>query len=182
MWVNGFHHSMRTFLTGFRRFYYEPYAGTASEVAGVVNTGHLTRSTSNFKTDQVSQSDSQDPSAHVFYLQNHDRVGNRELGRRIQEDIGVEMYAVASATLLFCPETPLLFMGQEFMASTPFYFFTDFSNRFGESIAEHRREEFADYIEARRLDPVIAVPDPQDEQTYIEANSICESAHQTFRY
>ncbi len=78
-------------------------------------------------------------------MQNHDQVGNRPFGERLHHQIDAERYAVASALLLFAPETPLLFMGQEFAASTPFLFFTDSPRELGRLVTEGRRAEFAGF-------------------------------------
>jgi maltooligosyltrehalose trehalohydrolase len=104
--------------------------------------------------------------AFVFCSENHDQVGNRALGERLAHLIDRERYLVASAVLLFVPETILLFQGQEYAATAPFQFFTDHNPELGRLVTEGRRKEFAAFgafaDEARRAQ----IPDPQDEQTY----------------
>lgn len=80
--------------------------------------------------------------------------------------LDLERYRVASALLLLLPYTPLLFMGQEFVASTPFLFFTDHSAELGRRVAQGRRQEFAAY--AAFADPAAAarLPDPQARETF----------------
>ena len=81
----------------------------------------------------------------IICLQNHDQIGNRALGDRLNGSIDAASYRAASALLLCAPETPLLFMGQEWAASTPFQYFTDHASPIGSQITEGRRAEFAGF-------------------------------------
>jgi maltooligosyltrehalose trehalohydrolase len=137
-WADDFHHALRTLLTPDRRGYYARYAGTAAELARFAGAGG--RET-------------------VFCTENHDQVGNRALGERLAHLVSPGTYLAASALLLLLPATPMLFMGQEFAASTPFLYFTDHDPDLGKSVTEGRRKEF----EAFGWDEV---PDPQAEATF----------------
>ena len=106
-------------------------------------------------------------SAFVFCTQNHDQVGNRPFGERLNHQIDAGRYAAAVALLLFAPETPMLFMGQEFAASTPFLFFTDFNPELGRLVTEGRRGEFADFRAFADPDMRDSIPDPQAESTFL---------------
>jgi maltooligosyltrehalose trehalohydrolase len=75
----------------------------------------------------------------IFCLQNHDQIGNRPFGRRLHHQIDSALFRALSALLLFAPETPLLFMGQEWAASSPFLFFTDHHQELGRLVTEGRR-------------------------------------------
>jgi maltooligosyltrehalose trehalohydrolase len=86
-------------------------------------------------------------------------VGNRAQGERLSHDASAAAYRAASALLLFVPQLPLLFMGQEWGASTPFQFFTDHGEELGKQVTEGRKKEFADFA----FDDV---PDPQDPATF----------------
>src|SRR5690606_27836696 len=111
--------------------------------------------------------DTVDPaSVFVFCIQNHDQVGNRPFGDRVHHEINLDRYRVASALLLFAPETPLIFMGQEFAASTPFLYFTDHPEELGKLVTEGRRKEFAGFKAFD--DPAMreTIPDPQAESTF----------------
>jgi maltooligosyltrehalose trehalohydrolase len=79
----------------------------------------------------------------VVCLQNHDQVGNRALGERLNHQVEPAVYRAVSALLAFAPETPLLFMGQEWGATSPFLYFTDHEPALGRAITRGRREEFA---------------------------------------
>ena len=83
----------------------------------------------------------------VICLQNHDQVGNRAMGDRLHSSIPAEAWRAASVVLLTAPMTPLLFMGQEWAADTPFQYFTDLEPGLGQQVTEGRRREFADFPE-----------------------------------
>ena len=105
-------------------------------------------------------------SSFVFCTENHDQVGNRADGGRLAHLIDRQRYLLASTALLLAPETPLIFQGQEFAASTPFLYFTDHHAELGRLVTEGRREEFKHFPafsdSARRA----AIPDPQDPTTF----------------
>ena len=75
-------------------------------------------------------------------LQNHDQVGNRALGERLHHQIDPAAFRAVTVLLLCAPETPLLFMGQEWAATSPFLYFTDHEPRLGRLVTEGRRREF----------------------------------------
>lgn len=102
----------------------------------------------------------------VVCLQNHDQIGNRALGDRLHHTVPRDAWRAASALLLTAPMTPLIFMGQEWAASTPFQFFTDFEPSLGRQVTEGRRREFEKFPSfsdeaARQL-----IPDPQALSTF----------------
>jgi maltooligosyltrehalose trehalohydrolase len=109
------------------------------------------------------------PSAFVHCIQNHDQVGNRAMGERLDQDIPLPVYRALSALLLLSPYTPLLWMGQEWAASTPFQFFTDFPKELGQLVTEGRRNEFKAF--AAFADPAVRdhIPDPQAEETFVHS-------------
>jgi maltooligosyltrehalose trehalohydrolase len=82
------------------------------------------------------------PERFVFCISNHDQIGNRAFGERLNHLVTPAAYRAASALLLLTPHTPLLFMGQEWGASTPFQYFTDHDEELGREIEKGRREEF----------------------------------------
>ena len=112
------------------------------------------------------------PQQFVICIQNHDQVGNRADGARLNHEIDPAAYRALSVLLLLCPETPLLFMGQEWAASTPFLFFTDHHEELGRQVTAGRREEFSAFAAFR--DPMTRgrIPDPQEARTF-ERSRLC---------
>ena len=102
----------------------------------------------------------------VVCLQNHDQVGNRAMGDRLHQEIDTASWRAASALLLTVPMTPLLFMGQEWAASTPFRYFTDHEPALGRLVTEGRRREFKDFPEFAAEGAEARIPDPQAVATF----------------
>ena len=99
------------------------------------------------------------PRSFVFCIQNHDRIGNRAFGERLNHQVDAATFRAASALLLLAPQTPLLFMGQEWAASSPFLFFTDHEPDLGRRVREGRLREFRSYRAFQEPDG--ARPDPR---------------------
>jgi maltooligosyltrehalose trehalohydrolase len=94
----------------------------------------------------------------VAYAQNHDQVGNRALGDRLE----ARRLALAALSLLCAPFVPLLFMGEEYGEPAPFQFFSDHIDRkVAEATRVGRREEFAEFVQFAE-----DIPDPQDRETF----------------
>ena len=168
VWADDFHHALRTYLTGEREAYYANYTGRLEDVAATIEGGFLFQGQKRPASGELRSTKVTDEPARafVFCSENHDQVGNRALGERLAHLIDRERYLVASAVLLFVPETVLLFQGQEFAASSPFQFFTDHNPELGKLVTEGRRKEFAGF--AAFADPARRerIPDPQAEATF----------------
>jgi maltooligosyltrehalose trehalohydrolase len=102
----------------------------------------------------------------IICLQNHDQVGNRAFGDRLHHGIDPAVYRALAVLLLTAPETPLLFMGQEWAASTPFLYFTDHSEPLGHQVTIGRREEFSRFRAFRDEATRAHIPDPQATSTF----------------
>jgi len=163
VWADDFHHLMRRLLTGDRHGWFHDFpASTAALARCIESRWYFTGQPSGHAGGpRGTPADGLPHARFVTCIQNHDQVGNRPRGDRLHHAVEPAVYRAASAALLFAPETPLLFMGQEWAASTPFLYFTDHEPDLGEKVRRGRREEFADF-------PGFAgeVPDPQDEATF----------------
>lgn len=163
VWADDFHHLMRRIVAGDQEGYYQDYSASTKDLAATLNQGwFFTGQFSHF----LQQNRGTDPtgvklSRLVFCLQNHDQVGNRPAGDRITAQIGLPAFRAASAILLFAPELPLLFMGQEWANPSPFQFFTDHGPEIGPLVSQGRREELKDFAGFSGQ-----VPDPQDPATF----------------
>jgi maltooligosyltrehalose trehalohydrolase len=167
VWSDDFHHQLRRLLAGDEDGVYRDFAGTILDLVTTLNRGWLFCGEYSVHRGRPRGTD---PAGlplgrFVFFLQNHDRIGNRALGERLNHQVDPAAYRAASALLLLAPQTPLLFMGQEWAASAPFFFFTDHEPELGRKVRQGRRHEFRQYRafqDAARLD---LIPDPQDETT-----------------
>jgi maltooligosyltrehalose trehalohydrolase len=98
----------------------------------------------------------------ITYLQDHDQIGNRATGDRAAATLSDGLLRVGAALLLLSPFTPMLFMGEEWGARTPWQFFSDHDAELGKGVSEGRRREFASHgWEAKDI------PDPQDRATFL---------------
>src|SRR5205085_1660360 len=171
VWADDFHHQIRVHTAGDREGYYADFTGSVRDIAATLERGW-------FFTGQLSrhlgQGRGTDPSAlhpsqFIICIQNHDQVGNRADDARINHEIDSAVFRAASTLMLLDPQTPLLFMGQEWGSQAPFLFFTDFDAELGRKVTEGRREEFSAF--AAFADPVArrAIPDPQSVDTFLRS-------------
>ena len=169
VWADDFHHVLRVALTGQREGYFANYEGTTVGLARVIEQGFLYQGQiePHAGRPRGTRVTGEPASAFVFCIENHDQVGNRAFGERLEHLVDPGSYAVASALLLMAPETPLLWMGQEFAASSPFRFFTDHNPELGKLVTEGRRREFAGFAAFQDPDARERIPDPQAEATFL---------------
>jgi malto-oligosyltrehalose trehalohydrolase len=106
------------------------------------------------------------PAAFVDFLQTHDQVGNRAMGERIGHIADPRALRAAIACILLSPSPPLLFMGEEFAASTPFLFFCDFGPELSDAVTQGRRREFSRFDRFRDPEARDAIPDPNRLDTF----------------
>jgi maltooligosyltrehalose trehalohydrolase len=138
-WADELHHLLHVLLTGEDEGYYADYRPSTADLA--------------------RQLERTPPAKLVVCSQNHDQVGNRALGDRPKPD----ELRIRAATLLLAPQTPLLFMGEEYGEQRPFQFFTDHTDpAIAEATRDGRRREFERFSAFSGQD----VPDPQDPQTF----------------
>ena len=163
VWADDFHHVVRRIVAGDSHGYFRGYPATTAALADIVQRGWYPAGPHVERPEGVG---ARDPDwvrkeQFVFCIQNHDQVGNRARGDRLHHAIELDVYRAASALLLFLPELPLLFMGQEWAATAPFQYFTDHHEELGRLVREGRRREFAAFPEF-----VGEVPDPQSPATF----------------
>jgi maltooligosyltrehalose trehalohydrolase len=162
VWADDFHHQVRVRLAGDRDGYYRDFTGSSRDIARTVlgNWFYRGHHSASHGVPRGTAAADLAPRRFVYCIQNHDQVGNRPRGSRLTYDIAPPAYRAASALLLFLPQRPMLFMGQEWAAGTPFLYFTDHSGELAVQVREGRRSEFADF------DMSGEVPDPQDPLTF----------------
>jgi maltooligosyltrehalose trehalohydrolase len=165
-WNDDVHHALHIIATGERDGYYVDYASHPIESLGrALAEGFAYQGeTSAFRGRARGEPSAQlPPTAFVAFAQNHDQTGNRALGERLSTLADAELLRALVACVLMSPQVPLLFMGEEFGASTPFLFFCDFGPDLAESVTRGRREEFARF--SRFGDPQ-SIPDPNGQATF----------------
>jgi len=164
-WSDDFHHAVHVNLSGETTGYYADFDSLAV-LGKVLEHGFLhDGSYSSFRGrhhGRPIRRDMAHPSALVVCLQNHDQIGNRATGDRLTASLSYGKLAIGAVLTMTSPFTPMLFMGEEFAASTPWQFFTSHPEpELGKATAEGRIKEF----ERMGWDPAV-VPDPQDPQTF----------------
>jgi 1,4-alpha-glucan branching enzyme len=110
------------------------------------------------------------PGAFVNFLQNHDQIGNRAFGERLISLAPRAALEAAIAIQLLAPAPPLLFMGEEVGATTPFLFFCDFKGDLADAVREGRRREFARFPAFVSADARERIPDPLAPETFQRSN------------
>ncbi len=168
VWADDFHHQVRRLTAGDADGYYADYTGSADDLAATVAHGWFFRGQHSAYLGRARGTDPAGvpPPRLVFCIQNHDQIGNRPFGRRLHHQVEGAVFRAASALLLCAPQTPLLFMGQEWAASTPFLFFTDHHDELGRLVTEGRRNEFSRFSAFADAATRARIPDPQAPETF----------------
>jgi maltooligosyltrehalose trehalohydrolase len=167
-WNDDGHNTLHVLLTGETDAYYADFAKNPTHklarmlCEGFVYQGQSTRHGHN----RGEPSAHLPPSAFVLFLQNHDQIGNRALGERLVQLCPPPALRAATALLLLSPMIPLMFMGDEWGASEPFLFFTDFHDELADAVREGRRGEFADFAAFADPEKRERIPDPNALSTF----------------
>jgi maltooligosyltrehalose trehalohydrolase len=165
-WNDDYHHAWHVLLTGETHGYYGDHARTPlARIARVLGAGFdYQGEPSEHRSGRVrgERSGALPPTSFINFLQNHDQIGNRALGDRLDVLAEPPALEVALAVTLLAPMPPMMFMGEEWGATTPFPFFCDFHGALAEAVRKGRRAEFKD-VYARYGD---AIPDPLDAATF----------------
>jgi malto-oligosyltrehalose trehalohydrolase len=164
-WNDDLHHALHATLTGEHQGYYRDFGSPEALVKTLTKVFFHDGTWSSFRGRSHGRPvDRTRTPGHRFvgFLQNHDQVGNRATGDRISAALSPGLLKVGAGLLLTAPCTPMLFMGEEWGAATPWRFFTDHGEpELARAVSEGRRREFAEHgWDAED------VPDPQDPATY----------------
>jgi maltooligosyltrehalose trehalohydrolase len=168
IWADDFHHALRVTLTAEQDGYYAAYPPGVATIADTLRRGWYYDGRVYPPSGEQRGTPAQGLEFRnfVYCIQNHDQVGNRALGTRLNHEVSIEAYCAASTLLAFLPTTLLLFMGQEWAASSPFLFFTDHDAELGELIRNGRREEFKHFDAFSTQKAREEIPDPQAAATF----------------
>jgi malto-oligosyltrehalose trehalohydrolase len=167
-WSDDFHHALYVLLTGDCSGHYQDYTACEEALERAIGGGlALQGEYSHWRHRSIgSPTTGLTLDSFVYFLQNHDLVGNRAHGERLHQLLPRDRYRAAVAFCLFLPGIPMLFMGEEFAASTPFYFFTDHEEKLGKQVRRGRIRDHAAYRDWSEAASRDATPDPQVEGTF----------------
>jgi maltooligosyltrehalose trehalohydrolase len=165
-WSDDFHHALWTVLTGETTGYYQDF-GSMADLAKAIQQVFVYQGqySPHRKRDHGRPVGALPADRFLGYIQNHDQVGNRAQGERLNQVVDLGRAKIAAAIVLLGPFVPMLFAGEEFAASTPFLYFTDFQDKeLGRLVSEGRRKEFVAFGWSPE-----EVPDPQAEETFLRS-------------
>jgi maltooligosyltrehalose trehalohydrolase len=168
-WNDDYHHAWHVLLTGETHGYYSDYANSPPrDIARALASGFVYQGEASAHRDGKSRGEPSgdlSPTAFINFLQNHDQIGNRALGDRLESGVAAKAIEAALAIMLLAPAVPMLFMGEEWGSKAPFPFFCDFQGDLAEAVRQGRRREFSDAY-AKYGD---GIPDPLDKSTFQSA-------------
>jgi maltooligosyltrehalose trehalohydrolase len=163
-WCDDLHHALHVFLTGEQQGYYKDFAAPQALKTALENAFFHAGTWSSFRERSHGRPiDKAHTPGHRFvcFLQNHDQIGNRATGDRMSATVSPGVLACGAAIMLCSPYTPMIFMGEEWAASTPWQFFASFPDPgLAEAVRTGRRREFAEHGWGES-----EVPDPMDPAT-----------------
>jgi maltooligosyltrehalose trehalohydrolase len=168
-WNDDYHHAWHVWLTGETQGYYRDYQRSPlRDIARSLASGFVYQGETSVHRDGQPRGEASGglaPTAFVNFLQNHDQIGNRPLGERLENLVSKDAIEAALAITLLAPAIPMLFMGEEWGSKTPFAFFCDFTGDLAKAVREGRRREYGwAYAEYGS-----EVPDPLDLSTFRSA-------------
>lgn len=168
LWNDDFHHSIHVAATGDTEGYFSAYRGTPQEIVSSARHGWLYQGQLYSWQGQRRGTPAGDlaPAQLVNYIQNHDQVANNGHGRRLHELTSPGRYRAVTALLLLQPQTPMLFQGQEFAASSPFLYFADHQPELARLVAVGRRSFLEQFATLALPDVQASLADPADPDTF----------------
>jgi len=171
-WNDDIHHALHVMLTGESDGYYADFVERPVQklcrclAQGFAYQGEF----SPYHNSRRGEPSSELPStAFVSFLQNHDQVGNRAFGERIGQLVAPAPLKNAMEILLLAPAPPMLFMGEEFAATSPFLFFCDFKGELAAAVTAGRRAEVDQFTKFGSASVKDQIPDPNAEQSYLNS-------------
>lgn len=189
-WNDDIHHAMHVIASNESSGYYVDYVEESSPRSPIQ---HLARclsegfayqgEPSTHKQGEARGEPSHDlpPQKFIAFIQNHDQVGNRAFGERLPSLSDPRKLNAITPILLLSPSIPLIFMGQEFDCSAPFYYFCDMEPQLGKLIREGRRNEFARFPEFASEEARKTIPDPLSKNTFFGSKILWHETDKNFK-
>ncbi len=170
-WNDDLHHAAHVLTTGETDGYYGDYADVpVAQFGRALAEGFVYQGQPSPYREGETRGESSmhlPSAAFVSFLQTHDQVGNRAFGERIHALGDEVLLHAAYACVLLSPHAPMLFMGEEYAASTPFQYFCDFGPELAEAVSNGRREEFGRFATFSTDEARARIPDPNAESTFL---------------
>jgi maltooligosyltrehalose trehalohydrolase len=145
-WNDDYHHAWHVLLTGETQGYYKDYQQSPlQDIARALGSGFVYQGEASAHRGGQSRGEPSGglaPTAFVSFLQNHDQIGNRAFGDRLENNTNAAAIEAALAITLLAPAIPMLFMGEEWGSKAPFPFFCDFTGDLAEAVRKGRRKEY----------------------------------------
>ncbi|RTL48946.1 MAG: malto-oligosyltrehalose trehalohydrolase [Bradyrhizobiaceae bacterium] len=164
-WNDDYHHAWHVLLTGENGNYYRDYPEPRQSIARTLSEGFAYQGEASAHRKgklRGEPSGRLPPTAFINFVQNHDQIGNRAMGDRLTSSVEPAAIEAALAMTLLAPMPPMLFMGEEWGATTPFPFFCDFQGSLADAVREGRRREFETAYDKFGDN----IPDPLEEATF----------------
>ena len=170
-WNDDIHHALHVLVTGESDGYYSDYKQPVQQLCRCLAEGFAFQGeySGYHKGTRGEPTVGLPPTAFISFLQNHDQIGNRALGERILQIADIRATKAAMEILLLAPSPPLLFMGEEFAAESPFLFFCNFQGDLAAAVTAGRRNEFARFARFNSPETREQIPDPNAESTFLRS-------------
>ncbi|MGE5353277.1 MAG: malto-oligosyltrehalose trehalohydrolase [Acidobacteriota bacterium] len=168
LWNDDLHHSAVVALTGHNEAYYTDYLGKPQEFISAFKYGYLYQGQYYRwqKKKRGTQSYKLKPENFCTFIQNHDQIANSGRGERIHNLTSPGKYKAMTALILLAPGTPMLFQGEEFASSSPFYYFADHNEELSKKIKEGRFEFLSQFPSLATPEMQSCLPDPANPKTF----------------
>jgi maltooligosyltrehalose trehalohydrolase len=168
LWNDDFHHACRVAATGHAEFYYADYAGSPQEILSALRRGYLYQGQFRPRggVRRGSPTRGKRAAQFVHFLQNHDQIANSGRALRLNSLTSAGRYRALTAVMLLGPETPLLFMGQEFGATTPFNYFADHEVDLAKLVREGRWGYIRNFPRTAKWGEKGELADPASRETF----------------
>jgi maltooligosyltrehalose trehalohydrolase len=168
LWNDDFHHTALVALTGRIEAYYSDYRGTPQEFVSSAKYGFIYQG-QRYKWQRKRRGTPTyglAPETFVNFIENHDQIANSARGARINQLTSAAALRALTALLLLSPQTPMLFMGQEFASSAPFLYFADHETELASKVRRGRAEFLAQFRSVSTRETRVNLQDPSDASTF----------------
>jgi maltooligosyltrehalose trehalohydrolase len=168
LWNDDFHHSAMVALTGHNEAYFSDFQGNPQELISAAKWGYLFQGQYSAwqKKRRGTPTFDLPPTAFVNFIENHDQLANFVQGKRVHWTAASGRHKALKALMLLCPQTPMLFQGEEFGASSPFLFFANHHPELAKLVRKGRREFLCQFPSAATPEMQPCMPDPGDRATF----------------